>query len=141
MGRSSEDNKGGLRSKARRSGARIKDTYVLPLVPFGSLLSRVSRLTLQESERRLTRKEICKLDRGQKVSSLPWGDDRHTCRFRFPYLVSILSSHARGSCGTREPHGALHPVTTSGTNRAFLTLQDTREEVMAWTQPRLQLPP
>lgn len=45
---SSEHNKGGMRLKVRRSSVRVMDTYVLTLVSLGSLLSRVSHLTLQE---------------------------------------------------------------------------------------------
>lgn len=103
---------------------------LFPLVPFcpGSPTSPC---------RRLTRKEICKLRRSAVSRVEKIG---HICRFRLPYLVSILPGHAWGSRGTRKPHRALHPITTSGTNRAFLTLQETREEVMAWKQPRLQVP-
>lgn len=134
-------NKGGMRLKARRPSVRVTDTYMLTLVSFGSLLSRVSHLTLQEKVMGWMRKEICKLIEGRRSEVSSGEKTGHICRLGFPHLVSILSSHAWGSCGTRKPHGALHSITTSGTNRAFLTLHETREEVMAWTQPRLQVPP
>lgn len=70
---------------------------------------------------RYKRKEICKLDRGQR-SAVLCGE-----KTVGSHLVSILSSHTWGSRWTRKPHRTLHPITASGTNRALLTLQGTRE--------------
>lgn len=47
-------------------------------------------------------------------------------RLRFPHLVSILSSHTWWARRTGKPHRALHPISASGTNRALLTLHETR---------------
>lgn len=111
------------------------DAYVFAFVPFGTLLSWVSHLTLQEKVIRYKRKEICKLDRSQR-SEVSCGE-----KTVGTHLVSILSSHTWGSRRTRKPHRTLHPITASGTNRALLTLQGTREGVTAWMQPHPQAPP
>lgn len=133
VGCGGKGNEGGMRLKARRPSVSVVDTYMFTLVSFGSLLSRVSHFTLQEKVTGWMRKEICKLIEVRRSAVSSGEKTGHICRFRFPHLVSILSSHAWGSCRTRKPHGALHPITTSGTNRAFLALHETREEVMAWT--------
>lgn len=39
---------GGMRSKARRSKVKVTNAYMLAFVPFGTLLSWVPHLTLQE---------------------------------------------------------------------------------------------
>lgn len=110
-----------MRLKVRRSKVKVTDAYVFAFVPFGTLLSWVSHLTLQEKVMRYKRKEICKLDRGQR-SAVSCGE-----KTVGSHLVSILSSHTWGSRWTRKPHRTLHPITASGTNRALLTLQGTRE--------------
>lgn len=103
------------------------DTYMLALVPFSALLSRVAHLTLggegdiRESSgcgggtirQGLGARPTSAISSGKKIEPRVCG---------LPHLVSILSCHAWGSSRTRKPHWTLHPIAASRTDGAFLPL-------------------